>query len=97
MQPTFAQASGSAFVALNQQSQSLGEITINTPSGDYYLAAPGNSNDTLAIADTATSVTINGQTVPQGRNAILQLVSGKFVAVLWPALNCIVVIDEDVL
>ena len=52
------------------------------------------SNDTAQIPDTATSVTINGQTVPQGTNAILQLTSGKFVAVLWPALNSIIIIDE---
>jgi hypothetical protein len=93
-QTTFAQSSGNAFMALNQQSQSLGEITINAPNGNYYMAVPGMSNDTLSMLDTAISVTINGQTVPQGTNAILQLVSGKFVAVLWPALNTVVIIDE---
>jgi hypothetical protein len=93
-QTTFGQSSGSAFVASNQQSQSLGEITINTPGEGYYLAAPGMTNDTVAIPDTAISVTINGQTVPQGTNAILQLLSGKFVMVMWPALNTIIVIDD---
>jgi hypothetical protein len=91
---TFAQTLGDPFVVLNEQSQSISSITINTPSGDYYLAAPGMSNDTAQISDTAISVTINGQTVPQGKNAILQLVNGQFVAVMWPALNSIIIIDE---
>jgi hypothetical protein len=91
---TFAQMSGSGFVVLNQQPESLGSITINTPSEDYYLTVPGMSNDTAQMSDTATSVTINGQTVPQGKNGILQLVSGQFVAVMWPALNSIIIIDE---
>jgi hypothetical protein len=94
---TFAQSSGNSFAIANQQSESLGEVTITAPSGDFYLSAPGNTNDTVAMADTATSVTIYGQTVPKGIMAVIQLHSGKFVAVLWPALNTIVVIDEDIL
>ena len=94
---TFAQSSGKSFAASNQQSESLGQMTISSPSGDYYLTVPGMSNDTAQIPDTATSVTINGQMVPSGVKAIVQLQSGKFVMLLWPALNTITVIDTDVL
>ncbi len=94
---SLAQSSGYTFQVSNQQSESLGNITISTSAGDPYLSVPGNSNDTLPISDTANSVTINGQTVPQGVRAVLQLPSGKFVILMWTAQDAIVVIDDDIL
>ena len=91
---TFAQSSGISFTVSNQQIAGLGSVTVSTPSGDYYLAVPGNSNDTVAISDTATSITINGQTVPQGVKAIVTLASGTQVAVLWISPCNVVVVDK---
>jgi hypothetical protein len=93
----FAQAPGGhSFVVSNMQAESLGEVTITAPSGDYYVTAPGMTNDTAAMTDSvATSVTINGQTVPQGVKAIVTMADGSLVAVLWLGQNEILVIDPD--
>lgn len=94
---SFAQASGNTFQISNQQSQSLGEVTISTEGGNYYTTVPGNTNDTVAVADTAISITINGQTVPQGVKAIVTLTGGTQVAVMWVTPNYVVIIDEGAL
>jgi hypothetical protein len=91
---TFAQSSGISFTVSNQQITGLGTVTVATPSGDYYLAVLGMSSDTLATSDTATSITINGQTVPQGLKAIVTLASGTQVAVIWISPCNVVVVDE---
>ena len=82
------------FQVSNQQSDGLGQVTVSTQGGNYYVNVGGNETDTVGIASTATSVTINGQTVPQGVKAIIQLQSGKSVEVLWTSTNAIAVIDE---
>jgi hypothetical protein len=91
---TFAQAGGNSFQISNLQIDGLGTVTITAPSGNYYLSAPGLSSVSTPIPDTATSVTINGQTVQSGVKAIVQLTSGDFVMVLWTGTNAIAVIDE---
>ncbi len=95
----FANRSAAATISFqisNQQAESLGQVTVSTAGGNYYVNVPGNSTDSVSISDTATSVTINGQTVPQGQKAIIQLPSGKAVEVLWTSPNSITVINEDV-
>jgi hypothetical protein len=91
---TFAQSSGNLFSVSNQQSKSLGSITISASIGDDYLAVPGNSNDTVDIPDTATSIVIYGQVVPQGIQAFVTLPDGTIVAVMWVTPNSVIVVDR---
>jgi hypothetical protein len=91
---TFAQSPGNLFSISNQQSKSLGSVTISAPSGDEYLAVPGNSNDTVDIPDTATSIAIYGQVVPQGIQAFVTLPDGTIVAVMWVTPNSVIVVDR---
>ena len=85
------------FIVSNQQSDALGTVAVNATNGTYYGTVPGNTTDTIVMSpDTlATSVTINGQTVPQGVKAIVTLATGKQVAVLWTSPNAIVTIDQE--
>jgi hypothetical protein len=92
---TFAQSSGNTFQVTNQSTQDLGLVTVTAPSGNYNLNVPAQSQESITIPDTAMSVTINGQTVPVGPKVVVQLQSGKFVIVMSPAPNMIVVIDQN--
>jgi hypothetical protein len=92
----FAQTSGPVtFVVSNQQTETLGEVTVSTASGDNFLAVPGSSTDTVSISDTATSITIFGQTVPQGQQAYVTLPDQTVVAVMWETQCEVVVVDKD--
>jgi hypothetical protein len=92
----FAQASGQvAFVVSNQQTETLGQVTVSTSSGDNYLTVPGSSTDTVSISDTAISITIFGQVVPQGQQAYVTLPDQTVVAVLWETQCEVVVVDKD--
>jgi hypothetical protein len=89
----FAQIS---FQISNQQSESLGQVTVSAPSGGYYVNVDGNSSDTVSISDTSVvSVTIYGQTVPQGVNAFITLPDQTVVAVMWQSPNAVIVLDKD--
>jgi hypothetical protein len=88
-----AQGSGISFQVSNQQAELLGQVTVSTVDGNFYLVVPGNSSDTVTIADTAISLTIEGQVVPQGVNAFVTLQDGKVVEVLWATPCNVVVID----
>jgi hypothetical protein len=83
------------FVVSNQQTESLGPVTVSTASGDNFLLVPGNSTDTVNISDTATSITINGQTIPQGQQAYVTLPDQTIVAVMWETQCEVVVVDKD--
>jgi hypothetical protein len=91
---SFAQSSGNSFVVANLSTQNVGEVTINTPDGNYYVSAPAQTTDSVSIADTATSVTINGVADPNGQKALIQLASGNFIVVMWTGPNSIVIVDE---
>ncbi|MFI5201045.1 MAG: hypothetical protein ACHQNE_01490 [Candidatus Kapaibacterium sp.] len=82
------------FQISNQQADALGQVTVSTAGGDYYANVPGNSVVPVQIPDTAASVTINGQVVPQGQNATVTLATGKTVQVIWASANAIDIIDE---
>jgi hypothetical protein len=91
-----AQASGQVtFVVSNQQVETLGQVTVSTASGDNYLVVPGSSTDTVSITDTATSITIFGQIVPQGQQAYITLPDQTVVAVMWETQFEVVVVDKD--
>jgi hypothetical protein len=90
---TFAQTARGSFTVTNQQAEALGTVTITVPSGDYYLTVPGSTIDTIAIADTATSITINGQTVPRGEKALITLPDETIVAVVWGTPCNVIVFD----
>jgi hypothetical protein len=83
-----------SFTVSNQQFESLGTVTVTSPSGDYYLAVPGNSNDTVAIADTVTSITIYSQIVPQSVQAYVTLADGTVLAVMWVTPSSVIVVDR---
>ena len=83
------------FVVSNQQAEGLGQVTVTTPSGDNYLTVPGNSTDTASISGTAMSITINGQTVPQGQQALVTLPDATVVGVKWDSTSEVVVLDKD--
>jgi hypothetical protein len=83
------------FVVSNQQADGLGTVTVSTASGDNYLLVPGNSTDTVGISDTATSITIYGQTVPQGQQAYVTLPDQTVVAVMWETQCEVIIIDPD--
>jgi hypothetical protein len=85
------------FVVSNQQVESLGQVTVSTASGNNYLTVDGNSTDTVSISDTATSITIFGQTVPQGQQAYVTLPDQTVVAVMWETQCEVVVVDKDVI
>ncbi len=91
---TLAQGVGNTFQISNLQLLGLGEVTVTAPSGSYYASVPGLSTQSVPIPDTATSVTINGQIVPSGLKAVVQLQSGALVVVIWTSPNAIVVLDE---
>ncbi len=87
-----AQAS---FVVSNQQAEALGAVTVSTVSGNSYLPVNGNSTDTDAISGTAISITIFGQTVPQGQQAYVTLPDQTVVVVTWQTPSEVVVVDKD--
>jgi hypothetical protein len=80
------------FTVHNRQSASLGTVTV-TCSGTYYVTVAGNTDASVEIPDSATSITINGTKIPVGQKTYMQLASGKQVEVLWD--NGPVVIDPD--
>lgn len=84
------------FQISNQQADALGMVTVTTPGGDYFASVGGNEADTVQITDTAISITINGQTIPQSQAAIIELASGKQVEVLWTSLNAVAIIDKEI-
>ncbi|HEY3875801.1 MAG TPA: hypothetical protein VGM92_10010 [Candidatus Kapabacteria bacterium] len=94
-----AQLSGgsASFIISNQQSLALGTVTVTAPNGFYDASVPASANDTVVMtSDTvATSITINGQTVPEGIKAIVMLPGGAQIAVLWLNPLSIVVIDNS--
>lgn len=83
---------GITFTVHNRQSQSLGTVTVNC-SGTFYVTVPGSTEASVEIPDSATSIVINGNTIPVGQKTYLQLASGKGVEVLWDGGP--VVIDPD--
>ena len=83
------------FIVSNQQAKSLGQVTVSTASNHYYVTVPGSSTDTVTISDTATSITINGQAVPQGQQAYVTLPDQTVVAVMWETKCDVVVVDKD--
>ena len=91
-----AQASqGLTFQISNQQSESLGAVTVTSQDQGFYVAVPGSSVDSVDIDDTAISITIFGQTVPQGQQAYVTLPDGTIVAVLWATTSEVIVLDKD--
>jgi hypothetical protein len=92
-----AQASGQGltFQISNQQSESLGTVTVTSQDQGFYVAVPGTSFDSVDIDDTAISITIFGQTVPQGQQAYVTLPDGTIVAVLWETTSEVIVLDKD--
>jgi hypothetical protein len=84
-----------SFVVSNQQADSLGQVMVSTNSGNFYLAVPGNSTDSINIPDTAISITINNQPVPQGQQAYVTLPDQTVVAVMWETQCEVIVIDPD--
>jgi hypothetical protein len=83
------------FVVSNQQPEGLGQVMISTDGGNNYLTVPGNTTDTVSIADTATSIMIFGQIVPQGQQAYITLPDQTVVAVMWETQCEVVVVDKD--
>ncbi len=92
---SFAQAQNLTFQISNQQAESLGEVTVSSPDAGFFVSVPGNSNDTVDIDDTAASITIFGQTVPQGQQAYVTLPDGTIVAVIWGNPCEVIVLDKD--
>ena len=84
------------FQISNQQADPLGTVTVTSPGGNYYVSVAGIETDSVQITGTAISVTVNGQTIPQGQAAIIQLATGKQVEVLWTSQNAIDIINEGV-
>jgi hypothetical protein len=94
----FAQTGGQVtFIISNQQSEGLGSVTVSDSSGNSYVNVYGNSSDTITISDTATSITIYGQTVPQGQAAYVTLPDQTVLAVMWETPCEVVVVDKDVM
>ncbi len=92
----FAQTGGQVtFIISNQQLEGLGAVTVSDSGGNSYLNVDGNSSDTAAISDTATSITIFGQTVPQGQQAYVTLPDQTVVGVMWETPCEVVVVDKD--
>jgi hypothetical protein len=92
----FAQTGGQVtFIISNQQSEGLGQVTVSDSGGNSYVNVFGNSSDTATISDTATSITIFGQTVPQGQQAYVTLPDQTVVAVMWESSSEVVVVDKD--
>jgi hypothetical protein len=84
-----------AIILLNQTSESLGQITVVTPEGNYYANVPAMSTDTVALQDTGiTSIIIFGQTIPEGKNAIVTTSAGIELAVIWSSPNQVAVVDR---
>ena len=95
--PTIAHKATISFAINNQQSESLGTVTVSTLGGDTYLDVPGNTNASTDIASAAASVTINGQQVSQDVNADVTLPSSKVVVVQWVSPSIIAVMDKEIL
>jgi len=95
--PSSAHKATISFTICNQQSESLGQVTVSAPEGDTYLDVPGLSNVSVDIPSTATSVTINGQVVEQGVKTDVTLPSSKIVTVVWESTGIIGVLDNEIL
>ncbi len=94
----FAQAQGQGgltFQISNQQSESLGQVTVSTVSGDAYVNVPDSSVDSVIISDTATSITICGQIVLQGQTTYVALPDQTIIGVVWQNPCQVIVLDRD--
>ena len=81
----------------NQQTESLGLVTITALGGDAEIVVPGLTDTTITLPGNALSVTICGQDVSQGVTGYVTLASTKEVEVHWPSSNKVIVIDEEIL
>lgn len=95
--PTSAHKATISFAINNQQSESLGTVTVSTLAGDAYVNVAAEANTSVDIASTATSVTINGQQVLQSVNASVTLPSSAVVFVYWTAPGIITILDHEIL
>ena len=86
-----------SFEIRNQQSHSCGQVTITSEEGDGYVIVDGNHTYDTDIPSQALSITINGQTVPQGVKAYVTLPDGTTVGVIWTTPSIVAIVDTDVI
>jgi hypothetical protein len=90
----FATPTTSTFTATNNTTANLGTVTVNCSSGhQFYVSVPGQGNYTTSIDSNPVSVTINGQSVPQGGSVRVTLSDGTSVRATLTGI--IVVTDQQ--
>ncbi|MDP4200291.1 MAG: hypothetical protein Q8922_10305 [Bacteroidota bacterium] len=85
------------FTVQNQQTESLGTVTVSCVDGDFYVTVAGSSSASVDIPDSATSITICGTMVPVGQKTELHLASGKLVEVLWSGAAPTIIDPDEIL
>ena len=86
-----------SFEIRNQQSHSCGTVTITCNEGDTYVSIGGNQTVDSDIPSQCLSITINGQTIPQGVKAYVTVPDGTTVAVVWTSPSIVSIVDTDVI
>ena len=86
-----------SFEIQNQQSHSCGEVTITSAEGDTYVNVTNEQTYDSDIPSQCLSITINGQTIPQGVKAYVTVPDGTTVGVLWTTPSIVAIVDTDVI
>lgn len=82
------------FQVSNNTTESLGTVTINlTGGGSDYISVSGSGNFSESIPVNATSLVVNGQTVPSMTTTVVTLPNTHTVRIRWASEN-IVIIDQ---
>jgi len=85
------------FEIRNQQSHSCGQVTITSDQGDTYMNVGGAGTYDTDIPSQALSITIAGQTIPQGVKAYVTLPDGATVGVVWTTPSIVSIVDTDII
>jgi hypothetical protein len=86
-----------SFEIRNQTAHPCGQVTITADEGDTYVTVDANHTYDTDIPSQALSITINGQTIPQGVKAYVHLPDGTTVGVVWTTPSIVAIVDTDVI
>jgi hypothetical protein len=86
-----------AFEVRNEQSHSCGTVTVTCDEGDTYMNVGGEGTYDTDIPSQALSITIAGQTIPQGVKGYVTLPDNTTIGVVWTTPSIVAIVDTDII